>query len=170
MVNVCDEGVKVTSVPRRPLAVSDDDERRNRIAMAKLHGVLLAVAPDAQLERGRERVDDRDADAVQPAGNLVDVLIELPAGMQLGHDDLGGGDPLLGMDSGRNAAAIVGDGAGTVRVERDRHLCRVADERLVDGVVDDLVDHVMEARTVIRVPDIHSRALPDCIQTLENFD
>ena len=138
--------------------------------MAKLHGVLLPVAPDAQLQQRGERVDDRDADAVQPPGNLIDVLIELTAGMQLGHDDLGGGDAFLGMDSGRDAAAIVGDRAGAVRIERDRHFRRVAGERLVDGVVDDLINHVMEAGTVIGVPDIHAGALANRIQAPENLD
>ena len=42
------EGRKVTSVPRRPSRVADDRERRDRVAVAELHGVLLAVAPDAQ--------------------------------------------------------------------------------------------------------------------------
>jgi len=35
----------------------------------------------------------------------------------------------------------------------------VAGQRLVDGVVDDLVDHVMQAGTVIGVADIHARPL-----------
>ncbi len=50
---------------------ADDRERRNRFTVAKLHGMLLAVAPDGELEPARERVDDRHADAVQAAGNLV---------------------------------------------------------------------------------------------------
>ena len=61
-----------------------------RVSLGGVHEVFLAVAPDAQVEMLGERVDHGDADAVQAAGYLVGVLVELPAGMQLGHDDLGG--------------------------------------------------------------------------------
>jgi hypothetical protein len=107
--------------------------------------VLLAAAPDAQVEPVRERVDHRDADAVQTARDLVGVLVEFPAGMELGHDDLGGRDALLGVQFGRDAAAVVGhaDRAVGVSVTRDR--VAMAGQRLVDGVVDDLVDHVVQA-------------------------
>src|SRR5262245_12012894 len=39
-------------------------ERGERLAVAELHEVLLAVAPDRELEPGRERVHHRDADAM----------------------------------------------------------------------------------------------------------
>ena len=52
----------------------------------------VAVAPDLQVEPLRERVDDRDADAVQAAGDLVAAAVaELAAGVQGGQHDLGGG-------------------------------------------------------------------------------
>ena len=46
----------------------------------------------------------------------------------------------------------------------------VAGERLVDGVVDDLVDHVMQAGAVIGVADIHARALAHRVEALEDLD
>jgi hypothetical protein len=46
----------------------------------------------------------------------------------------------------------------------------VASQRLVDGVVDDLVDHVVQARAVIGVADIHAGALAHRLQALENLD
>src|ERR1700685_4741984 len=85
----------------------------------ELHEMRLAVAPDGELEPSRQRVDHRDADAVQAAGNLVRVLVEFSASVQLGHDDLGGGDAFALMDVDRDAAAIVAHGAGTVGVEGD---------------------------------------------------
>jgi hypothetical protein len=94
---------------------ADHRERRHRVAVVELHEMLVAAAPDAQLERDRERVDDRDADAVQAARDLVGILVELSAGMELGHDDLGGGNAFLAVDIDRNAAAIVRDGHGTRR-------------------------------------------------------
>ena len=55
-----------------------------------------------------------------------------------------------------------------LRVTRD--LVGVAGKRLVDGVVDDLVDHVMEARAVVGVADIHARALAHGVEALEDLD
>ena len=75
-----------------------------------------------QLQPGRERVDHRDADAVQAAGHLVGVLVEFPAGMQLGHDDLGRRDAFALVDVDRDAAAVVAHGARAVRIERHRRL------------------------------------------------
>ena len=46
----------------------------------------------------------------------------------------------------------------------------VAGERLVDGVVDDLVDHVVQARAVVGVADIHARPLAHGIEPLEHLD
>src|SRR5207253_5964830 len=64
------------------LGRAGDRERRDRVAVAELHEMLLAVAPDAQAKPARERVHDRDADAVQPARDLVGVLVELTPGME----------------------------------------------------------------------------------------
>jgi hypothetical protein len=47
---------------------------------------------------------------------------------------------------------------------------RVAGQRLVDGIVDHLIDHVMQARAVIRIPDIHAGALAHRIEALEHLD
>lgn len=124
---------------------SDHGERGFRVAIAEAHLEFLALAPDHEVERGGERIHHRDADAVQAAGDLVGILVELTAGVQLGHDDLGRRDALLGVDVGRNAAAIVGHGDRAFRVQRHRHFGGVAGERLVNGIVHHLIDHVVEA-------------------------
>ena len=46
----------------------------------------------------------------------------------------------------------------------------VAGEHLVDGVVDDLVDHVVQAGAVVGVADIHARALADRVEALQDLD
>ena len=119
MVKVFGEGRKVTSRAALALGVADGLERRHRDAVAELHEMLFAVAPDGELEPARQRVDHRDADAVQAAGDLVGILVEFSAGMQLGHDDLGGGDAFALVDVGRDAAAVVVHGHRAVGVERD---------------------------------------------------
>ena len=46
----------------------------------------------------------------------------------------------------------------------------MAGQRLVDGVVDDLVDHVMEAGAIVRIADVHARTLPDGVETTQDLD
>ena len=152
------------------LGIAHHRERRHGLAMAELHGVFLAVTENAQLEPARQGVDHRDADAVQAARDLVGILVEFPARMELGHDDLGGRDALPGVDVDGNAATVIGHGDRPVGVQRDRDLGGVTGERLVDGVVHHLVDHVVEARTVIGVADIHAGTLADRIEALEDLD
>src|SRR5260370_40990622 len=53
-----------------------DRQRLDRLAVAELHEVFLAVAPDGELEPARQRIDDGNADAVQSAGDLVGVLVD----------------------------------------------------------------------------------------------
>ena len=107
---------------------------------------------------------------MQAAGNLVGVLVEFSAGVELGHDDLGGGHAFALVDVGRNAAPVVAHRAGTVGVERDDDGFCVAGEGLVDRVIDDLVDHVVQAGTVVGVADIHARPLTDGVEALEDLD
>ncbi len=156
--------------PATPAGVADDGEGRDGNAVAELDQVLAAVAPDAQAEPDGEGVHDRDSDAVEAAGDLVGILVELTAGVQLGHDDLGRGDAFAGMDVGGNAAPVVGDRHRAVGVERHVHRRGVPGQRLVDRVVDDLVDHVVQARAVVGVADIHAGALADGVQPLEHLD
>jgi hypothetical protein len=41
-----------------------------------------------------------------------------------------------------------------------------ARERFVDGIIDDLENHVMESGAIIGITDIHSRTFSDCLKTL----
>ena len=107
---------------------------------------------------------------MQTARHLVGILVELSAGMELGHDDLGRRNAFLGMDAYGNAAAVVGHGAGAVGFERHGHMGRVAGKRLVDRIVHDLVDHVMEAGAVVRVADIHAGPLAHGVQPPQHLD
>ena len=145
-------------------------QRRHRDAVVEFHEVLFAVAPDGELEPARQRVHHRDADAVQAAGDLVGILVEFSAGMQLGHDDLGRRNAFAFMDVGRDAAAVVDHGHRAVGVERDRHLIGEARERLVDGVVDHLVDHVVQAGAVVGIADVHARPLAHGIESFQDLD
>ena len=139
-------------------------------AVHKAHEMLVAFAVDRQVQPVRQRVDDRDADAVQAAGDLVGVLVEFPAGVQLGHDHFGRRDAFGRVQAHRNAAAIVGDLGRTVREQRDRHAVGMACQGFVDRVVYDLVDHMVQARAVIRVADVHAGALAHGVEALQDLD
>ena len=128
----------------------------------------LPVAPDLEVELLRERVDDRHADAVQTAGDLVAVVVELAAGVQHGQHDFGR-RPAARVLIGRNAAPVVDDRDRSVDVNRDVDLVAEAREGLVDRVVDDLVDEMVQARRPGR-SDVHRRTLADRLEAFEDFD
>ena len=72
--------------------------------------VELLAARDLDLQALGERVGDRDADAVQAARGLVDLGVELAAGVQRAHDHFERGLLReLRMRIDRDAAAVVGD-------------------------------------------------------------
>ena len=141
-----------------------------RLAALVVLGPLEAVAVDLQVEALRKRVHDRDADAVEAAGDLVSpALAELAAGVEDGQDDFGRGALLLGVLVDRDAAAVVDDGDRLVGVDRDLDVVAVAGERLVDRVVDDLVDEVVQSAWAGGA-DVHARALAHRIETAEDRD
>ncbi|MCY1515125.1 hypothetical protein D9M68_497010 [compost metagenome] len=130
----------------------------------------LAAAADGQHQLLGQRVDHRHADAVQTAGHLVTVVVELTAGVQHGHDHFCRRHPFFLVDVHRNAAAVVAHGDRLVGMDGDADLAAVAGECLVDGVVDDLEHHVVQTGTVIGVADVHARALAYGIQAFQHLD
>jgi hypothetical protein len=149
---------------------ADLGERRDRVAQAVFLRVQLAAAMDGEVQHIGERVDHRDADAVQTARDLVGAVVELTARVQHRHDDFGGGAAFLGVDVDRDAAAVVLDRDGLVGVDGDLDPVAVTGERFVDGVVDDLEHHVVQAGAVIGVTDVHSGPLADRIKALQDLD
>src|SRR2546427_12548390 len=106
---------------------------------------------------------------MEPARYLVGRLVELAAGVKLGHHDLRGRDALRLMHLDRDAGPVVVDRDARVDVDGDRDARAVAGERLVDRAVDDLEDEVMET-TPARVSDVHYRALAHVLQALADLD
>ena len=51
-----------------------------------------------------------------------------------------------------------------------RDLCTVTRQRLVNGVVHELKHHVVQARAIICIPDIHSRAFTHGIEAFKYLD
>jgi len=106
---------------------------------------------------------------VEAAGDLVRVLVELSAGVELGQHHLEGADALLGMDVDGDAASVVVDPDHVALLDGHLHFGAVPGEGLVDRVVDDLVHQVVES-VGTGGPDIHAGPQPDCLQSLQDLD
>ncbi|MNP51625.1 hypothetical protein D3C76_1459650 [compost metagenome] len=90
--------------------------------------------------------------------------------MKLRHDNLGRRNAFARVHVDRNAAPVVADGNTGIGMDLDAYEVGMTGQRLIDAVIHDLIDHVMQARAVIRVPDIHAGTLAHGFQALENLD
>ena len=144
------------------------ERRHGHTALEALVPVVV-VAVHVELEPLGQRVDHRDADAVQAAGDLVALAAELAAGVQYGEHDLGGRLVVLRHDADRDAAPVVEHDDRVVGLDGDGDAVGIAGERFVDRVVDDLVDQVVEAPRP-RGADVHAGTLADRVEALEDCD
>ena len=144
-------------------------EGRDRHAALEALVPVEAVDIDVELEPFGQRVDDRDADAVQAAGHLVAGAAELAAGVQHGEHDLGRRLVVLRHDAHGDAAPVVDHDHRVVGLDRDGDAVGIAGEGLVDRVVDDLVDEVVEAARPGGA-DVHAGTLADRVEALEDGD
>ena len=129
----------------------------------------LSVAHDLEIEPVGERVDNRNADAMQTAGNFVCVGVEFSARVQHRHDDFGGGLLLGRVHVHGNAAAIVEDSYGIVFVDGDVDLIAVAGESFVHGIVHNFPDKMVQSE-LARGTDVHRGALAHGFYAAEDFN
>jgi hypothetical protein len=140
------------------------------LAALEVLGPDRAVAADLQVEARRKGVDNGDTDTVEASRDLVaPALAELSSGVKDGENYLCGWALLLGVLVDGDAAAVVDDGDRLVRVDRDLDVVAVAGKRLVDRVVDDLVDQVVKSARPGGA-DVHARALSHRIEPAEDGD
>ena len=121
-----------------------DLELRHRVPARELLPVHLPVAAHLCHEPLGQGVDDRDADPVEAARDLVAVAAELATGVELREDDGQRREVLILDHVGRDAPSVVDDSDRVVGVEPHLDEVVMTCERLVDRVVDDLVDQVVE--------------------------
>ena len=138
-----------------------------RGAAAEADALLGRRPVDVDVHPRRQRVDDREADAVQAARGDVGAAAELAAGVQLGRHHLDAGEPGLRLLVGRDAPAVVVHLGRAVGVQRHLDRVRRARQRLVDAVVDDLPQALHEPARVGRA-DVHARPLAHRLETLED--
>src|SRR6266571_986013 len=152
-----------------PLRRAHDLEVGGLRATFEPHPVLLTFSLHADLEPSAQPIDDREADAVQPAGNAVHLPLELPATVHPRQDDLDAGRAVLRMDVDRNPPTVVCDRDRSVRVQGDLDFLAETGHGFVNRVVQDLVDEVVKAARVDRA-DVHRRAFSDRLQAFEDLD
>ncbi|VAU68637.1 Uncharacterised protein [Klebsiella pneumoniae] len=152
------------------LGITRDGQRRFRHAVLVDLTVNFAFALDNQLQLLRQGVYYGYAYAVQTAGNFIGVIIELTACVQNGHDHFRSRYALFRVNTGWDATTVIGNGHGVVRMDRDHDVFTVTRERFVDSVIYHLEYHVVQTGAVIRVADIHTRALTHRIQPFQDFD
>jgi hypothetical protein len=162
-------GVRPETDARARVALPDGTDLfqfRGLLAVGECHVILGAVALDPDFQLAGQGVDDRDANAVQPARELVVLVRKLSAGMQAGQDQFDARHALFGVDVDRHAAAVVTDLHRAVVVGDDVDVAGVAGQGLVDAVVDDLHREVVGSGRV----GVHARPAPDRVQPGQDLD
>ena len=151
-------------------------QRLVRAAPGKRHGVFFPALPDGEPQLGAEPVHTRNTNAMKAARNLVGILavgvgvIKFPARMKHRHDHFGGGPVLFFVEIHGDAAAVVLYRATAVGVDDHVHAGAIPRQGLVNGVVHDLVDHLVKAASVVGIPDIHAWPFSDSLQVPEDRD
>src|SRR5579859_156243 len=153
-----------------PLGLADGAQGILRDAVLVFLLVELAVAPDEQVQVLGEGVHHRHTHAVQATGDFVGVVVELTAGMEDGHDDLGRRTALFLVHIYRDTAPIVFDGDRLIFMDDDLYFAAIASKCFVDGVIHHLEDHVVKARAVIGVADVHAGAFAYSVEALQDLD
>ena len=151
------------------VGVADDLHLLRDVAAGKFHLVNVAVLVHLHLQPLRKGVYNGGAHAVKAAGDLVASAAELAAGVQHGVHHLQGRPPGLGLDVHGDAAPVVGNGDGVALVDGHGDVRAVPGQRLVDGVVHDLIDEMVQTRGG-RGADVHARPLAHGLQTLQHLD
>jgi hypothetical protein len=73
------------------------------------------------------------------------------------------------MDAGGNAAPVVFDRDRAIGVQFDQHQVAMPGQSLVDGVVRHLEHHVVQARAVVGIADVHAGALAHRVRPLRTL-
>jgi len=140
------------------------------LAAFERHPIELLLACDLDFHALGKRVGNRDADAMQAAGRLVDLRVEFAARMQRAHNHFKRGLALeFGVGINRNTAAIIRHADEAFCLHLDFDPVGVAGQRLVHGVVDDFSEQVMQ-RLFVGTADIHAGASADGLESLEDLD
>ena len=141
-----------------------------RQAAREHHAVELLAARHLDFADVGQRVDHRNADAVQTARGVVRLAVELAARVQHAHDDFERALVLeLRMRIDGHAATVVGDRQEAFLVEFDLDPRGVSGDRLVHGVIDHLGEEVMHG-LLVGAADVHAGAAAHRLKALQDLD
>lgn len=132
--------------------------------------VDFVIALDNQFQFLGQGVNHGNTHAVQTAGHFIGVIVEFTARVQHGHDHFRSRNALFRVNTGRDATPVILHGYGVIGMNGDDNVFTVTRERFVDSVIYHLEYHVVQTGAVIRVADIHTRALTHRIQPFQDFD
>ena len=90
--------------------------------------------------------------------------------MQRGQDHLRRRDAFLSVDVHRNPATVVLHRDRLTRVNDDVNLVAVSGQRLINAVVDELLDHMMETGAILRIADVHPWSLADRVEPSQHLN
>ena len=125
--------------------LADDGHGLRDIAAGEFHLIDLPIFVHVHFQPLGQRVDDRGADAVQAAGDLIAPAAEFAARVQHGEHDLQRGLAGLRLNIHGDAAAVIADADDIAGLDGELDVAAVTRERLVDGVIDDLIHQVVQA-------------------------
>ena len=147
---------------------------RGKRGIRHTHGIglgpELAVAADGHLQAAGQGIHHRHPYPVQTTGYLVGIVVELTAGVQHGHDDLGCRAFFFLVLVHGNTAAVVGHRYRTIGMDGDLDAVGVTRQGLVHRVVHHFEHNVVQTGAIIGIADVHARPLSDRIKALENLD
>ena len=110
-----------------------------------------------------------NAHAVQTAGDFVGIFIELPAGVQNGHNHFQGRLFQFFVHIRRDTTPIVPNGDRIVLVDDCLDLGTITSQVFVDGVVHHF-PYEMVQTFCICTSDVHSRAFPHGLQAFQRLN
>src|SRR3989338_2403724 len=97
---------------------------------------------------------------MKAAADFVDFLVKFASCMKLGHDNLHSGFVVFWMDVHRDSPSVVSYCYESVIVYYDRNLVAEASQCLVNGIVNSLIDEMMQA-LYISCSDVHCLPFSD---------
>ena len=150
--------------------LADDRKPAGRLTSRERLPIEGLPAGDLDFELLRQRIHDRDANAVESARGLVRAAVEFAACVQHRHNHFKRG--LFGkfrVRVDRHAAAVVDHRQITAVFERNLDECSVAGDGFIHRIVDHLGKEMMQ-RVGVGPSDIHARSPAHGLEPLKHFD
>ena len=128
-------------------------------ATFKTRVVLFIIPPNTQFKVIRQRINNRHTHAVQTTRDLIRIIIKFTTGMQLCHNNFSRRNTFFFVHINRDTTTVITNRHRPIIVNDHINMVGMTGQSLVNAIVNDFIDHVMQARPIVRVTNIHTRAL-----------